>query len=592
MKTKSGILICVFFFISVAINAQKLENATEKFDSLLFRMETEAVNLDVNYINALIPSRGTFFWDGMGAPRYFITPRDAATIFTSSIWIGGKDPGGNLHVSGERYNQLGHDYFPGPLMVSSGNAGTTDTSAMEDYNHVWKIDRADLLNYVINGDTANNIEENIMTWPAHGTVGYSENLASFVDENQNGIYEPGQGDFPEMHGDQMTWQVFNDYKDVENSETGGTPLGIEIQNMFYAYRYDNPPNIWFDLINYQTYQNIKIINRSDTTYHDVYIGNFMDGDIGNPYDDHIGCDVELNSMFFYNGDDFDEDEGSSSGFGDSLPVQTVTMLGTPVIDSVGGISIETGMTGFFYFNNTGDSVSHPATTDPQYAEDYYCYLNGTWKDSSSLYYGGTGHYSDSITTDIPARYAFPGETDPDFIGTGGVSVPPWSEVTEGNYPYDRRGLFVSGPFTFEPGETKEVDLIYAYIPTELIDNTKQIDAIPDYRHALDSLITWFDENRIPSNYLAADTISGGMERPTRCESVKIFPNPAGDVVHIQSNFPVEYVSVINSVGVKLEKYPISREKQFSFSTSELSSGVYFIEISNDGKRVMKKLLIY
>ncbi|MGC9331256.1 MAG: T9SS type A sorting domain-containing protein [Bacteroidales bacterium] len=588
MKTKSGILIFAFFFVSVALHAQK-HTDTASFSK--FNLPPDIVYLDVNYINALIPSRGTFFWDGYSAPAYIITPRDATTIFSSSIWVGGKDPGGDLHVSGERFNQGGYDYFPGPLMISSGNAGTTDTSVMEDYNQVWKIDRADLLNYLVNGDTANNIEANVMTWPAHGPLGYSENLAPFEDENQNGVYEPGQGEFPEMHGDQMTWQVFNDYKDIENSETGGTPLGIEIQNMFYAYRYDNPPTIWDDLINYQTFQNIKIINRSDTAYNDVFIGIFVDGDLGNPIDDFIGFDVEYNGMLFYNGDCFDEDEGASSGFGDSIPVQTISVLNATVTDSGTVVSIEDTVSAFFYFNNYGGSA-HPATTDPADAEEYYSYLNGTWKDSTKLFYGGTGHYSDDSTTNIEAKYAFPGESDPEFFGTDGVSVPPWSEVTENNEPGDRRGMMSIGPFTLEPGDVHEIELLYGYIPYEIMDTFDCGNELPDYTPVLDSLITWSDEDRIPSNYLAADTISGGMEKPTRCESVNIFPNPAADMVYIQSTFPVKYVSVINSVGVKLERYPVSGEKQFSFSTSELSSGEYFIEISNDGKPVMKKLMIY
>ncbi|MEA3447692.1 MAG: T9SS type A sorting domain-containing protein [Bacteroidota bacterium] len=105
------------------------------------------------------------------------------------------------------------------------------------------------------------------------------------------------------------------------------------------------------------------------------------------------------------------------------------------------------------------------------------------------------------------------------------------------------------------------------------------------------LCVWYDEDRIPSNYLAADTINS-IETQNNHDKIDMFPNPADDMVYIQSTFPVQYVSVINSVGVEIKKYPVSGEKQFSFSTSELSSGVYLIEISNDGKPVMKKLLIY
>ena len=46
----------------------------------------------------------------------------------------------------------------------------------------------------------------------------------------------------------------------------------------------------------------KLINRSDTNYHDVYLGSWVDFDLGYPYDDLIGCDSVLGAFYIYNGD--------------------------------------------------------------------------------------------------------------------------------------------------------------------------------------------------------------------------------------------------------------------------------------------------
>ena len=55
----------------------------------------------------------------------------------------------------------------------------------------------------------------------------------------------------------------------------GIPLGIEIHTLFYYY-YDNDPALKMLLC-----LCIKILsNRSDTSYHDVYLGIFNDFDLG------------------------------------------------------------------------------------------------------------------------------------------------------------------------------------------------------------------------------------------------------------------------------------------------------------------------
>ena len=46
---------------------------------------------------------------------------------------------------------------------------------------------------------------------------------------------------------------------------------------------------------------------------------------------------------------------------------------------------------------------------------------------------------------------FPGDSDPLNWGTEGVTVPDWSEVTEGNTPEDRRFCQAAGPFILKPG---------------------------------------------------------------------------------------------------------------------------------------------
>ncbi len=72
-----------------------------------------------------------------------------------------------------------------------------------------------------------------------------------------------------------------------------------------------------------------------------------------------------------------------------------------------------GMQAFIYFNRQGDS----AMTDPGLAIHYYNYLRSIWKDGTPQTYGGTG-YAPNDPNAIPARYMFPGDSDPIGWGTG------------------------------------------------------------------------------------------------------------------------------------------------------------------------------
>ena len=46
---------------------------------------------------------------------------------------------------------------------------------------------------------------------------------------------------------------------------------------------------------------------------------------------------------------------------------------------------------------------------------------------------------------------FPGDSDPNLVGTGGVFVEPWSEITASNPPADRRFVMSMGPVSLEAG---------------------------------------------------------------------------------------------------------------------------------------------
>lgn len=368
------------------------------------------------------------------------------TIFQHALWLAGLDQSNTLHGTATQYKQEGLDLWSGPLKTSDASI---DLLTSLKYHHVWSLTRAEIEQFIANHDDHGyRIPEDIMTWPAHGDEGYAANLAPFVDVNGDGRYNPTDGDYPDIKGDQCLFFIFNDGFDT-HTESGGEVIGLEVHAMVYGF---DAPND--EALNNTVFINYKMFNRSPNNYHQTYLGLFTDWDLGYSRDDYVGCDVQRNSCYVYNGLDFDG-SGEAESYGDNPPVQVLTILNSP--DGL-------GMTGFMSFN-----ASNSVNGDPHNMEETYYLLQSRWLDGSHLYYGGYGYLGMAGTVGPECNYMYPGDSDPNNIGTGGIAPGDgyntngkfWTEESAGNAPGDRRGLATVGPFDFPAGGMKEVD--YAMI---------------------------------------------------------------------------------------------------------------------------------
>lgn len=370
------------------------------------------------------------------------------TIFQHSLWFGGLDANDSLHLAAYRYGQIGRDFWSGPLKTTDA---TIDMMTVLKYHHIWNLSREEVDYFIAHhGEAGYEAPEDIITWPAHGVGDFAHDLAPFVDVDGDGNYNPEAGDYPDIKGDQCLFFIFNDgFK--EHGESQGKQIGLEVHAMAYAY---NTPND--EALNNTVFFHYQFFNRSVNDYHDVYLGLWTDWDIGYMFDDYVGCDVQRNSCFGYNGFPVDGNNGPEA-YGDNPPVQVLTVLAGPYTNA----NERLGMTGFMYHNNSSN-----VNGDPSKAEDYYNYMQNLWKNGQPMLFGGNG-YSNG-TLDLPCKYMFPGDSDPDNIGTNGIQPEGygtngvyWTEEQCGNTPYDRRGLASVGPFSFNAGGTQELD--YAMI---------------------------------------------------------------------------------------------------------------------------------
>ncbi|MEM7038769.1 MAG: hypothetical protein AAF570_17410, partial [Bacteroidota bacterium] len=157
-------------------------------------------------------------------------------------------------------------------------------------------------------------------------------------------------------------------------------------------------------------------------------------DVGNAYDDYVGCNIERGLGFGYNGDA--DDEQSAGGYGLNPPALGMDFFQGP-LDEFGN---ELSMSKFVYYENDWSLRGNP-----EVAAHYYGYLRGFWKDGSPMTYGGNG-YGGTVPTD----FMYPGDAG------GCEGIDDWSEASVGNPPDDRRFLESAGPFTLQPGAKNEI----------------------------------------------------------------------------------------------------------------------------------------
>jgi len=347
------------------------------------------------------------------------------SIFAHDLWIGGVDNGGQLRLAAQTYRQNGNDYWSGPV---SDSIYHNDVD-MAGWDRVWKINKTEIDDHIANYSNGSYImPDAIENWPAHGDLskGQAPNLAPFIDVDNDGQYIPLNGDYPDIKGDQAVYIIKNDVGDVHTESQGGAQIGLEIHIMFYAYRCDDYPEL-----NHTVFVKITLFNRGSHNLNDTYIGTWTDMDLGFYLDDYVGCNIPLNLSYTYNGDN--DDEVSSNGYGINPPAQGLVYLnGT--------------MDKFMYYDN-----NFAITGNPQTPEGYYKYLKGIWQDDSVMTYGGNGHGGSLSDT---CSFMFPDDTDPNF-------TTPWTEVTAGNVPNDRRSIMSNGPFSLDTNTSYTLE--YAFV---------------------------------------------------------------------------------------------------------------------------------
>ncbi len=476
---------------------------------------------EINNVRAALLINGDCWWEGPGGNAVYIVPKvqpgtgakAVSSIFTGGVWLGGKDPVGNLKLAATLYRESAKtDFWPGPLTDN----GTTKKATCDQWDKHFVVYRTDIDSLrklwqaalAASGQNPQTavipdgvIPERVKGWPATRNRFFFEvnrfpllvtqqGYGKFHDENGNGAYEPDRGDFPtidvkkcniDVYPDEMVYWIYNDNGGVHGISAKSEPIQMEVQVQAFGYQTN-------DELNDMTFQRYKMINRAKTDIDSMYFAMFVDADLGCFTDDYVGCDTSRSLAYYYNQDEQDGTTGcvcnqAVNTYCDKIPIMGIDYFRGPN-DANGK---ELGMSSFTYFNNPGSGGPLAGTTDPVTATEFYNYLTGKWKDGTPYTYGGTG-YNPGSTKYI--KYAY---VDAPNVTTNGA----WSMCfpTPAPTTFDRRTIQATGPLVLKPGALNELIIGIPWVPDQKYPcpSIKRIQEADDIAQALfDNCFKIFD----------------------------------------------------------------------------------------------------
>lgn len=450
-------------------------------------------------------------------------------IYSMGFWFGGPDINGNLKLAAQTYSPEG-DLFRGPL--TTGGAAEAPLSS-EDYG-VYLVMKSQIDDHIENyDDPGYEVPDELLEWPAHGDVsdGIDYYLAPFVDVNGNATYDPENGDYPKIKGDQAAYIILNDKANLH--ETGGDPIGLEIHLLVYQYATE-------DYLNDATFINMKVINRGTQTIYDFRTGAFLDGDLGYASDDFVGCLSDENLMFAYNGDNFDDQYGENPpAMGLKLLNHDVSTIGT--------------------FGNGGGP-----TGSPEIATDYYRYMGGFWKDGSPFTDEGTGYGVGEPTS---------------FIYDGNPTIPTdWSEVSNENAPGDRKMIMATEMEVLTPFSIHCFDYVVLY--------NRDGDYLENVQNIIDqsAMVQSFYDSQ--EAYCEEGVVS--LPKKSSTTHLTVYPNPSQGQVNVQFDGAFD-LAIYTFDGRQV----YSKEQVFDQFTidTKLAPGTYIVLVTQNGKTYPKRIVV-
>ena len=360
-------------------------------------------------------------------------------IYTSQIILCGENANQKLGCSSYLYN---YDYLPGPYFSLKD---APNTKEIAEFNKVWATNKTDILAHKTDFSTDKKIDKkltSIYSWPGRGNPHFESYnqfkikvanypLAPFHDEDQDGIYDPDQGDYPwidpinkDVPPDQLLWTMF--HSDAPNliAEFGIT-----------SYVYYCPEN---DFLHNTAFHSISVSHKDEAfgNLTKAYLGVFTDNDLGCYADDYIGCLPQKNMSFWYNMDALDGDSignciNNIVSYKKNIPAGSLLFLNRKL----------DALTPFF---NQGIANFPDLITPNKNSFEYFNVMQGLTRNGKQVI---------NPTTNQPSSHWFSGNPN---------DKNEWSMLSENLPEIDSRFLSSNSINTLELNKTVRLDFAYSF----------------------------------------------------------------------------------------------------------------------------------
>ena len=473
------------------------------------------------------------------------------------LWMAGYNAAGELRGAATLYRESGQEYWPGPL----DNASNTDYVTSGKWARIWKIDRATIDAFkAIQNHTVANTPAAILEWPGKGNtyakgnngapLTYGGEMAPFTDVNADQVYNPLDGDYPALKGDQMLWYVFNDAgPSIHNELTNLLPAYIQVRATVYGYN----RGTLLDNVVYYEYD----LDNKGIQLDSFCVGMGADPELGLYWDDYIGYDSSRNMAYVYNGTPSDQ-SGPSYVYKDTIPMMGFRLLEFPGSGCSGTVT-PPGSFMYFLLGSPLDPQGNPSD-----GQDVYGYMRHTWADGSPLRKPATDSAGQIIHTNgfgpsgARANYAYDGKPVLNNI--------PWQECQLLEDPDDRKMALAAAPVQFPAGASMRFSFALLASDPQFQNGCPTMD-FTALNAISDSAALAFCNPPLTS-------IAGPGKAGT---VLRLYPNPAGDDVTVEVPENSFRISVVDMMGRVVADRPLqATETSVRLDLRSLVPGRYVV----------------
>ena len=354
---------------------------------------------------------------------------DTRAVFQSGLWIAAGIVNGvdDLRVSVAEYST---QFVPGEIDGNDGHIYRMHKAEIDAFlNNDWATFSSMTLllpETIVEGANAyTQLTEtslptaDFMNWPV-------DMGAPWIDGNGDGVYNPPDGDYPDIKGDMYHWYVMNEADSVSHAQYWeGDYMNLDVRVAMYGFNLQGP-------FSNTQFMEWDITNAGSDTLDSMFVSYWSDADVGSHSDDYVGMDTT--SMFIYS-----YNAVYDAAYGSTPPAVGTTILQTPAVPSTGDTAFVDGnmlidhrnvpiYSGIWY----GGGIS--TYSDPNTAIEVYRYMNGLIGNTGDEYMDPEGN---------PSRFVYTGNP---YTGEGWID----------SWLTDKRQLITTGPFKMYPGDTVEL----------------------------------------------------------------------------------------------------------------------------------------